>query len=93
MPDTEENQAIYPQQRRQKPGLGFPIARVVGVLCYSSAALLNAAIGPYKGKGGSENALFRQLLDTFKPGNLILADRYYCSYFLIQIEVNHRLSR
>ena len=85
MPDTEENQAIYPQQRRQKPGLGFPIARVVGVLCYSSAALLNAAIGPYKGKGGSENALFRQLLDTFKPGDLILADRYYCSYFLIAL--------
>jgi hypothetical protein len=54
MPDTEENQAIYPQQRRQKPGLGFPIVRVVGVLCYSSAALLNAAIGSYKGKGGSD---------------------------------------
>lgn len=60
MPDTEENQAAYPQQRGQKPGLGFPIARVVGVLCYASAAVLNAAIGAYKGKGASEHALFRQ---------------------------------
>ena len=29
MPDTEENQAAYPQQHAQKLGLGFPIARMV----------------------------------------------------------------
>lgn len=87
MPDTPENQLKYPQQNRQKPGLGFPIARVVGILSYSSGALLDAAIGPYKGKGGSENALFRQLLDTLEPGDLIVADRYYCSYFLIAMMI------
>ena len=32
MPDTDDNQAAYPQQSTQKPGLGFPIARIVGLL-------------------------------------------------------------
>ena len=28
IPDTPENQAVYPQQSNQKPGLGFPITRM-----------------------------------------------------------------
>ena len=31
LPDTQANQAAYQQQRGQKPGLGFPICRIVGV--------------------------------------------------------------
>ena len=83
MPDTKENQAIYPQQNNQKQGLGFPIARMVAIICLASGAILDGAMGAYKGKGGSEHALFRQLLDCFEPGDVVLADRYYCSYFLI----------
>lgn len=83
MPDTPENQAVYPQQNGQKPGLGFPIARIVGLICLESGAVLDAAIGPFKGKGASEHALFRQLLDTLSPDDVVLADRYYCSYWLI----------
>ena len=51
MPDTPENQAIYPQQRGQESGLGFPIARIVGLICLGSSAVLDAAMGPFKGKG------------------------------------------
>ncbi|MFV2058794.1 MAG: IS4 family transposase [Thiohalomonadales bacterium] len=83
MPDTRENQNAYPQQNAQKPGLGFPIARIVGVICLSSGVILDAAIGKYKGKGASEHALFRQLLHSFEAGDIVLADRYYSSYFLI----------
>ena len=32
MHDTAANPQEYPQQSGQKPGLGFPIARVVGLL-------------------------------------------------------------
>ena len=32
LPDTVANQAVYPQQSGQKPGLGFPISRIVGVI-------------------------------------------------------------
>jgi hypothetical protein len=83
MPDTKENQAVYPQQSGQKPGLGFPICRIVGVLCLSSGTILNAAIGQYKGKGGSEQALLRQLLPTFNAGDLVIGDALYGSYFLL----------
>ncbi len=83
MPDTEANQIDYPQQSSQKPGLGFPIARMVALICLSSGVVLDAAMGPCKGKGASEHALFRKLLDTLKPGDMVLADRYYASYWLI----------
>lgn len=83
MPDTKENQAVYPQQSGQKPGLGFPICRIVGVICLSSGTILNAAIGQYKGKGGSEQALLRQLLTTFNKGDLVIGDALYGSYFLL----------
>jgi hypothetical protein len=85
MPDTPENQAIYPQQNGQKPGLGFPIARMVGLICLGSGAVLDAVMGPYKGKATGEHALFRQLLAALEPGDVVLADRYYCSYWLIAL--------
>jgi hypothetical protein len=83
MPDTPANQASYPQQKGQKPGLGFPICRIVGVTCLFSGAVLNAAMGGFKGKGSGEQALLRTLLDTFEPGDLILGDAFYATYFLL----------
>lgn len=85
LPDTAMNQIEYPQQNAQKPGLGFPIARLVGLLCAATGAVLDAAIGPYSGKAGSEHALFRQLLGSISANDLILADRYYCAYFVIAL--------
>ncbi len=83
MPDTEENQAVYPQQSGQKPGLGFPICRLVGVICLSSGAVLNASIGQFKGKGSGEQSLLRNVIETFKPGDLVLGDAFYGTYFLL----------
>jgi len=83
MPDTKDNQQTYPQQSRQKQGLGFPIARMVAIICLSSGAILDGAMGAYKGKGASEHSLFRQVFDCINPGDIVLADCYYCSYFLI----------
>ena len=80
MPDTPENQKEYPQAKTQKPGCGFPIARLVVVFCVASGAALEMAIGPYKGKKTGENALFRSLWDSLEADDLLLADRYYCSY-------------
>ena len=61
MPDTPKNQAIYPQHTAQKPGLGFPIARVVALLHLGTGCLVDAAIGPYQGKDTCEIAMLRQL--------------------------------
>lgn len=76
MPDTPENQAAYPQQRSQKTGLGFPICRIVGIICLASGGILNAAIGPFSGKGASEQTLLRRMLDTFKAGEVLLGDGF-----------------
>lgn len=83
MPDTVANQVVYPQQSGQKPGLGFPICRLVGVICLSSGAILNAAIGPFYGKGADEQALLRTLLASFDRSDLVLGDAYYGTYFLL----------
>jgi len=83
MPDTPANQLAFPQQGAQKPGLGFPICRIVGVTCLSSGVVLNAAMGRFSGKGGNEQTLLRELLDTFAAGDVVLGDSFYCTYFLI----------
>jgi hypothetical protein len=83
MPDTPENQTAFPQPRSQKPGLGFPLCRMVGILCLGSGVLLNAAIGPYKGKGADEQTLLRSILDTLESGDLLVGDAFYATYFLL----------
>jgi hypothetical protein len=82
-PDTPENQAAYPQSPNQKKGLGFPLIRMVVLLGFATGALVGAALGPWSGKEASETALLRELLERFKPGDVFVADRAYCSYWLI----------
>jgi Transposase DDE domain len=83
MADTPENQAEYPQQASQAPGLGFPIARLLVIFSLAVGTVLEAALGPYQGKQTSERALLRQVVDQFRPGDIALADRFYCSYWVI----------
>lgn len=83
MPDTPENQADFPQPQQQAAGAGFPLARVVGVISLAHGAVLDAAMGAYQGKGTGEHSLFRLLTDCFVAGDVMLADSYFCSYFLI----------
>jgi hypothetical protein len=83
MPDTPANQAEFPQQRGQLPGLGFPICRIVGITCLASGALLNACIGRFKGKGSGERGLLRQIQNTFQPGDVVLGDAFYPTYFFV----------
>jgi Transposase DDE domain len=80
MPDTAANQAEYPQHFRQKPGCGFPIARVVVLLSLATGAAIDLAIGRWSGKLTGENALLRGLRGRLRPGDVLLADSYYCSY-------------
>jgi putative transposase len=81
MPDTPANQAAYPQQKSQKPGCGFPLARILVIFSLSVGTVLEAAIGKYKGKQTGENSLFRQLYSTLAEGDVVLADRYFSGWF------------
>jgi len=85
MPDTASNQQAYPQPGTQKPGLGFPIARVVVMLALATAVLIAAAIGPYIGKKQGEPSLLRRLLEQLRAGDVLLGDRYYASYCMVAL--------
>ena len=61
----------------------MPIARGLAILSLATAAVLEVAIGPYSGKETGETALLRTRLDAFSQGDLLVADRYFCSIFLI----------
>jgi len=81
MADTEENQAAYPQPATQKPGLGFPIARLAVIFSLSVGTALQYALGRYKGKQTGENQLFRGMLAAIAPEDVVLGDRYYGDYW------------
>ena len=83
MPDTPENQAEYPQHTAQEPGLGFPLMRFVVLLSLAAGMVCDMANGPYSGKETGELALLRELLGRLDANDVVLADRYYCSYFMI----------
>ena len=78
MPDTPLNQAIWPQTSSQRPGCGFPTARICACFSLESGALLSYAIG---NKKNHELPLFRQQWNIFKKGDIFLGDKGFCSYF------------
>jgi putative transposase len=83
MPDTVKNQEVYPQPATQKPGVGFPLARCVALFSLATGMALDLEIGPYQGKKTGETALFRAMTARLEASDIVLADCYYCSYFMI----------
>ncbi len=78
MPDTEENQEIWPQQSHQKPGCGFPQAAICACFCLQTGALLSYEVG---NKKSHELPMLHKQWDTFKSGDIFLGDKGFCSYF------------
>jgi Transposase DDE domain len=74
MPDTRENQQAYPQVYNQKPGLGFPIARLGALISLACGAVVNLGFCQYAGKGQGEVSLLRRLWDSLRPGDILLTD-------------------
>ena len=77
MPDTPQNQAVYPQSKRQKPGCGFPAMKLVAIFSLATGAMVGLAKGALN---ISERALFRTLWNTLEPGDVVLADRGFCGF-------------
>jgi putative transposase len=91
MPDTPANQEQFPQIGVQKPGVGLPIARACAVLSLATASLCDLAVGPYEGKETGETALLRQLLESFNENDVVVFDRYYCSFMMLALLSLRRL--
>ena len=81
MPDTPKNQAAYPQVYNQKPGLGFPIARVCTIMSLSCGAVLDVGISRYAGKLQGELSLLRRMWDTLSPGDILLTDALMSTWY------------
>ena len=78
MPDTPDLQAAFGQPGGQAPGCGFPVAKVVALFCWASGAVLEVAIGPLR---MSELRLWRDLWGVLSPGEIVLGDRFYCTFY------------
>jgi len=91
MPDTPGNRAAFPPPRSQKKGVGLPIARAAAILSLATACAMDLAIAPYSGKETGETALLRQLLDSFSAGDIVVTDRYYCSFMMIALLLSRQV--
>lgn len=89
MPDTPELQGAFAQPYGQKPGCGFPLARLTAIFCHASGALLDLAADSYR---ITEQALLRKMLRRFRPGDVILADRGFHGYADLVGFVRHGLA-
>jgi hypothetical protein len=81
MPDTPANQRAYPQPDRVAAGVGFPLLRLVAVFDLASGAALDAAVAPHRGKGTGEVSLWRSIDGVLGPGDVLLGDRIYATYW------------
>jgi len=77
LPDTPENQAVYPQHPNQTPGCGFPLARFVALFSLHSGAVHDVQIGSWH---THELTLARPLYVHLQPGDVLMGDSLFCTY-------------
>ena len=77
MPDTPQNQAVWPPPAQSPAGCGFPVMRIVALFSLATGALLHWASGPLT---VHERTLFRSLWRELKKGDVLLADRGFASW-------------
>ena len=80
MPDTGAHQQCWPQPTSQQPGLGFPCLKLVGIFSLASGGLEDYATGTLH---QHESVLFRSLFERLGKGEMVLADRGFCSYAVL----------
>jgi hypothetical protein len=79
-PDTEENQKAFPQQSVQVPGCGFPILRILALMSLATGMVVEWTVGSWR---SHELGLFQRLWDMFRPGDVLLGDRGFCSWGIL----------
>jgi hypothetical protein len=82
LPDTGANVEVFGRPARSgrgEPQVGYPQARMVGLVECGTHVVFDAAIGPLR---SGEHALAHQVLPSLGPGMLLLADRGFYSVAL-----------
>jgi hypothetical protein len=75
--DTRANQKRYPQPTTQMPGCGFPVMRLLGLLCLRSGAILHVVMDSLR---SHDLRLLRQLLEVLEKEDILLGDRAFGEY-------------
>jgi hypothetical protein len=78
MPDTAENQAVWPQAHAQKPGCGFPVMKLVSLFSLATGAAHALATGNLH---NNEHVLLRRLWSILTSDfDVLLGDRLFGSF-------------
>ena len=81
MPDTLDNQCLFPQPSSQQKGVGFPEARVVALACAATGAIIDTMVGPAKGKATGELSQMRELARSLRPDDVFVGDAIYETFW------------
>jgi len=93
MPDTEKNRAAYPYPPGSKPGCGFPIIRLGGLIDLGHGGLQDFSFSNFQ---TSELRGHDALEPYLQANDILVADRLYSSYEIIarlQMRVMHFIGR
>ncbi len=88
MPDVPALRQHFGQPPSQRPGCGFPLAKLLAVVDLSTGMLLRAAAAPSRTHEASQLAAVHEAL---APGDVLLGDRGFCSYAHLALLVQRGL--
>jgi hypothetical protein len=77
MPDTPALQAAFGQPTEQRPGCGFPVARLLGLFHAGTGVLLKLVVAPLL---THDLAQVQVVHPSLQEGDVLVADRGLCSY-------------
>lgn len=77
MPDTPELQNAFGQPGQQTPGCGFPVAHLLTLFHARTGLLLRTIAAPLR---THDMAQASQVHAQLSPGDVLIADRGFCSY-------------
>ena len=77
MPDTPALQQAFGQPTEQRPGCGFPVARLLGLFHAGTGLLLKLVVAPLL---THDLAQVQAVHPSLQAGDVLVADRDLCSY-------------
>lgn len=76
-PDTPGLQSLWPQPSTQKPGCGFPMVKLLGLLDLATGMILQLSMFAL---ATHEMSQARGMTAMLRHGDVLLADRGFCSF-------------
>lgn len=81
MADTADNHKEFPQSTSQAEGCGFPLGRLVAMVCANTGVIVSMRAAAAKGKGTGETSGLREMIGTIAPGTVLIGDAIYEDFF------------